>query len=202
VSVGDRTFPTWSFRNPLRRATAKPGRLLDFCGPATGETVADLGAGAGYFLEELRRRVGPSGRVYQVDIDPRALAAAQRLAESPEVAAPVEFVHASAASVPAIASSSVDYVLANGLLCCLVDKEGAVGEIWRILRPGGRALVTFQTLSRGWTARGRALRLTDARFADLIGAQPWIVVAGRRSLFRRAYRLTKPPAASSPTGGR
>lgn len=190
MATADRTFPTWSFRNPLRRAAVKPASLLEVCGPADGETVADLGAGSGYFLEELRRRIGPHGRVYEVDIDARALDLARRLLVP--AGAPVEFVHASAASVPEIPDGSVDFVLANGLLCCLVDKAGAVDEIWRVLRAGGRALVTFRTLAPGWTRRGRALRLTDEGFRALARRQPWVVTAGPRRRFDRIYRLDRP----------
>ncbi len=190
MAIADRTFPAWAFRSPLRRATVRPAVLLDFCGPKLGETVADLGAGSGFFLEELRRRIGPTGRVYAVDVDARALALGQRLL-TPD-GPPVEFVHASAASVPEIPDGSVDFALSNGLLCCLVDKAGAMDEMWRILKPGGRALVTFQTFTRGWTRRGRALRMTDDGFRRLVGHRAWAVSAGSPRRFHRTYRLDRP----------
>jgi ubiquinone/menaquinone biosynthesis C-methylase UbiE len=190
MAVGDRTFPLWSFRNPLRRAVVRPARLLEFCGPSPSETAADLGAGAGFFLDELRRRVGPAGRLFAVDVDGRALDLARHLLGGAEP--PVLFLHASAASVPQIPTGAVDFVLSNGLLCCLVDKAGALDEMWRILRPGGRALLTFQTLAVGWTRRGRALRLTDEQFRALAGRRPWHITAGPHRTFGRVYRMDRP----------
>ena len=189
--IADRTFPTWVFRSPLRRAMVRPAALLDFCGPTPGETVVDLGAGSGYFLDELTRRVGRTGRIYEVDVDARALALGQRLL--PAGGPSVDFVHASAASVRELPSGRADFVLAHGLLCCLVDKAGAMGEIWRVLRPGGRALVTFETLTPAWTRRGRALRLTDRRFRALVAEHPWRLTGGPRRRWSKVYRLDRPP---------
>jgi ubiquinone/menaquinone biosynthesis C-methylase UbiE len=192
LPITDRTFPPWVFHHPVRRLLTRAGPLVEFCGPRTGETVADLGAGGGYFLAELRRRVGPHSTIYEVDIDPAALDRARVAAKDAGGGSSTEFLCTSAASVPQIPDGSVDLVIANGLLCCLADKAGALEEAWRILKPGGRALVTFQTLSRGWTARGRALRLTDRQFVDLVRRRRGRVLEGRRRPFGRVYRLEKP----------
>ena len=193
MTVADRTFPSWSFHHPLRRLSRSPGTVLDPWGPRPGETVADLGAGGGYFLPELLRRIGSAGRVYAVDVDAEALALAREVVARLSVpVAAVEFVHASAASVPAVPSGSVDYALSNGLLCCLVAKHEAMEEMWRILRPGGRALVTFRTLNPGWSARGRALRLTGERFLQLLGERPWATAAMQRRWTGRSFALSKP----------
>ena len=190
--VRDRTLPTWYFDNPFRRWLTSPGRLLDVCGPERGNVVADLGAGGGFFLAELSRRVGPTGRIYAVDIDEAALSMARGIADDLGIAGRVEFVHASAASVPAIPSSSVEYVLSNGVLCCLAQKERAVGEMWRILKPGGRALVTFVTIGPRWTRRGKVLRTSDSRFRQLVSQHSWEVIPGRARPFSRRYILRKP----------
>lgn len=190
--IPDRTLPAWYFHSPVRRLLRKPGRLLDFFGPRRGDVVADLGAGGGFFLAELSRRVGPSGRIYVVDIDQAALDLARESVGSLGSSVPTEFVHASAASVPQIPVCGVDYVLSNGLLCCLVDKEHAIEELWRILKPGGRALVTFVTIGPRFTRRGRAVRLTGERFKELVGRRPWQLTVLRERLLTRWYALTKP----------
>lgn len=190
--VRDRTLPRWYFHNPLRRWLADPGRLLALCGPDQGSVVADLGAGGGFFFSELSRRIGATGRIYAVDIDERALSVARGIADDLEIADRVEFVHASAASVPTIPSSSVDYVLSHGVLCCLAEKERAVGEMWRMLRPGGRALVTFVTIGPRWTRRGSVLRTSDSRFRQLLSRRPWEVTPGPARPFSRRYILRKP----------
>lgn len=156
-----------------------------------GDVVADLGAGGGYFLAELGRRIGPSGRIYAVDIDQAALDVAQETSRSLPASVPTEFVRASAGSVPQIPSGSVDFVLTNGLLCCMVDKKSTIDEMWRILRPGGRALVTFVTIGPRFTARGRAVRMTDGGFRELLDTHPWRTTATGTGLLSRRYALTK-----------
>ncbi len=195
--IPDRTVPHWCFSNFLRRRLVRPERLLDFCGPKAEDVVADLGGGGGFFLSELTRRIGPSGRIYEVDIDESALSVAREAARALGVFDHVEFVRASAASIPSIPSAGVDYVLAHGLLCCLRDKEGAVREMGRILKPGGRALVTFVTIGPRWTARGRALRLSDGRFEGLIAGHSWELTRGRRGPFSRRFILKKPEAVTT-----
>ena len=189
--VSDRTLPGWYFHCPLRRLLGKPSRRLDYCGPAMGDVVADLGAGGGYFLAELGGRIGPSGRIYAVDVDQAALDVARGTSRFLPCPVPTEFVHASAGSVPQIPSGNVDFVLANGLLCCTVDKKSAIDEMWRILRPGGRALVTFVTIGPRFTARGRAVRMTDGGFRELLGTHPWWTTEVGASMLSRRYGLTK-----------
>jgi SAM-dependent methyltransferase len=170
MTIPDRTFPPSSFHRPVRRLFRRPAEVLDFWGPGPGETAVDYGAGGGYFLPELLRRIGPGGRVYAVDIDAAALAVARSVTDRlPTPRPPVEFLHRSAASVPAIPATSVDYALSNGLLCCMVAKAESMEELWRVLRPGGRALVTFRTLVLDPGARGRALRRTGEGFDALVG---------------------------------
>ena len=189
--VSDRTLPGWYFHCPLRELLGKPSRLLDGCGPARGDVVADLGAGGGYFLAELARRIGPSGRIVAVDVDQAALDVARATSRFLPSSVPTEFVRASAASVPQIPSGSVDFVLINGLLCCMVDKKSAIDEMWRILRPGGRALVTFVTIGPRFTARGRAVRMTDGRLRELLGTHPWRTSEVGAGMLSRRYALTK-----------
>ena len=59
-----------------------PGKALDVLGVRTGSTVADVGAGSGYFTVRLSDRVGPTGQVYAVDLQPRMLAILDRRLEA------------------------------------------------------------------------------------------------------------------------
>lgn len=63
----------WLTRSERVREEA-PDRALDAIGIARGSTVADIGAGVGYFTWRLAERVGPDGKVYANDIQPRMLA--------------------------------------------------------------------------------------------------------------------------------
>src|SRR5215217_5362141 len=62
----------WLVR-PEREAEEQPDAALDAIGIVKGSTAADIGAGAGYFTWRLAERVGPSGKVYGNDIEPRML---------------------------------------------------------------------------------------------------------------------------------
>src|SRR5437899_2347590 len=62
----------WLVR-PEREAEEAPDTALDAIGIARGSTVADVGAGVGYFTWRLAQRVGPAGKVYANDIQPAML---------------------------------------------------------------------------------------------------------------------------------
>ena len=62
----------WLVR-PEREAEEHPDEALDAIGVAAGSTVADIGAGAGYMTWRMAERVGPSGKVYANDIQPKML---------------------------------------------------------------------------------------------------------------------------------
>jgi len=62
----------WLVR-PEREAEEAPEEALDAIGISKGATVADIGAGVGYFTWRLAARVGPAGKVYAVDVQPGML---------------------------------------------------------------------------------------------------------------------------------
>lgn len=62
----------WLVRSE-RELEEEPDKALDSLDIVKGSTVADIGAGVGYFTERLARRVGPQGRVFATDIQPRML---------------------------------------------------------------------------------------------------------------------------------
>jgi len=62
----------WLVR-PEREAEEAPDQALDAMGISKGATVADIGAGVGYFTWRLAARVGPGGKVYAVDVQPGML---------------------------------------------------------------------------------------------------------------------------------
>lgn len=135
--VGDRRIPALIMDNPVRRLLA-PSRRLVSKYISGGEVVADLGCGPGFHAMEMARIVGPSGKVYAVDFDDKAIRKLREKAEGMGYSN-IETHVSSAADLGFILSSSVDFVLANGLLCCMVDHTGAVSGIKRILKPDGLA---------------------------------------------------------------
>jgi SAM-dependent methyltransferase len=61
------------FDSPGREDRLQINRVMDILGIASGKAVADIGAGSGWFTVRAARRVGPSGLVYAVDINPEAI---------------------------------------------------------------------------------------------------------------------------------
>src|SRR4051812_28363072 len=58
------------FEDPKRDEWQKPAEVVRALGLEPGARVADLGAGTGYFMPYLSRAVGPSGTVFEVDVEP------------------------------------------------------------------------------------------------------------------------------------
>ncbi len=191
----DRMCQAKALDNVFRRRFGPPSRLVDLLDVREGMTVADLGAGVGYYAPEVLRRIGTKGRLYLVDIDEENLAIARRrCGNDPRLTV----MTGTAAKVPGIPDSSVDRCLLSLVLCCLADKSGAIGETWRVLKPGGVAVATFPYRARRPPAKSRRLGLTREMFQELASGRPWTVEQLPGRLVRR-YRLRKPPtAAGSP----
>jgi arsenite methyltransferase len=104
-----------------------------------GEHVVDIGAGPGLLAVEMAAEVGPDGRVHAVEPSEsmRALAAART---RPPDAAVVEISAGSADALP-LPDASVDVAVSTQVLEYVADVPGALAEVHRVLRPGGRVLV-------------------------------------------------------------
>ncbi len=101
-----------------------------------GQTVLDLGSGAGMDSILAARRVGPSGKVIGVDVTEAMLDKAGRNASSLGLEN-VEFRRAEADSLP-VPDGAVDVVISNGVFNLCLDKMGVLAEVFRALKPGGR----------------------------------------------------------------
>jgi arsenite methyltransferase len=103
-----------------------------------GETVLDLGCGGGMDALIAARVVGPAGRVLAVDYSAPMVALARDNARAAGVAN-LRVEHAAIEELP-FATASVDVVQANGVFNLSPEKERALAETWRVLRPGGRLM--------------------------------------------------------------
>jgi arsenite methyltransferase len=104
--------------------------------PAPGETVLDLGCGAGFDLFQAAALVGATGRAIGVDMTPAMLGRAQ--ASAAEMGLGHVELHESLIESLPLADASVDVVISNGVLDLVPDKDAVLDEIDRVLRPGGR----------------------------------------------------------------
>ena len=146
--VRDRHFPPIIMDNGLRRLFFPPMNLVSKYVLA-GQVVADLGSGPGYFTLPIAKVVSGAsgtrneGRVYAVDFDAKSIEKLKKKAVKHGYAEIIEARVSSASNVDFIPSDSVDFVFANGLLCCMTDHLGAVGEINRILKSDGTAYLSI-----------------------------------------------------------
>ena len=104
-----------------------------------GETVLDLGSGAGLDAIIASWSSGPSGRVIGVDLNPSMCLKAQAHAEA--TGSVMECHEGRMESIP-LPSASVDVVISNGVINLSFQKRRVVEEVFRILRPGGRISIT------------------------------------------------------------
>lgn len=105
-----------------------------------GQTVLDLGSGAGADVLISAHRVGPRGRVIGLDMTPQMLDLARRNAAAAGVDN-VQFLEGYLEQIP-LPDDSVDVVLSNCVINLAADKTVVLTEAARVLRPGGRFAVS------------------------------------------------------------
>src|SRR3954453_19350818 len=105
-----------------------------------GETVLDLGSGAGGDVLISARRVGPTGKAIGLDMTDEMVALARKNAAEAG-AGNVEFVRGHIEDIP-LADASVDVVISNCVITLSGDKQAVLNETARVLRPGGRFAVS------------------------------------------------------------
>jgi SAM-dependent methyltransferase len=170
--------------SPIRRLLEDPSKLL---APYVGEgmTVLEPGPGMGFFTLELARRVGPSGRVVAVDVQPRMIEGLKRRAKRAGLA---ERVATRLAAPDSLGVSDlagmVDFALAYAVVHELPAANTFFAEVAAALRPGGTLLLAEPT---GHVSEQELeTELRDA-------AQAGLNVVGRPTLRRSRAALLKKP---------
>jgi ubiquinone/menaquinone biosynthesis C-methylase UbiE len=140
----DKHFPVWGHK--FSTLFSNPKKYCSYV--KKGHVVADLGCGPGFYTLALADCVGNEGKVHAVDSDEKVIQALKKKVEKGGHQN-IETYASSASELNFIKDGSVDFVLANGLLCSIAPKqlESAVREIKRILKPEGQA---YLSAAKGW----------------------------------------------------
>jgi SAM-dependent methyltransferase len=171
--------------------------------PPRGTRLIDIGCGPGTYARKIAL-LHPGLVAIGVDQSARQLRRARRHADRTG-ATNCRFQHGDAMALPFV-DSSVDAVVASRLLMVLADHEGALAEMYRILRPGGRCFIaeprpglwtripmTVMRMVGGFTGAG--LHETDDRaWGALLASQPWACV-DRSEDRRYRYAICERPVA-------
>jgi ubiquinone/menaquinone biosynthesis C-methylase UbiE len=200
-------------RDILRRRSL----VREALGASRGERILDVGCGPGFYVAELLEAVGETGSVVGIDNSPQMLAvAAQRVAGRPSAA----FHEADATSLP-VEDRGFDAALSVQVIEYVADADRALRELFRVLRPDGRAVVwdvDWSTISwhstdaermdralRAWDAhlahpalpRTLAARLRAVGFAD-VAAQGHVFATTDSSTMPTSARSSRSWSSSSP----
>jgi len=133
--------PAWLDRAPA-------GAVASFAGVGNphlrsaiqpGETVVDLGSGAGLDAIIASWSAGPTGKVIGVDLNPAMCLKIQ--AHAAESGVPMECRQGRMEDIP-LADGSADVVISNGVINLSFRKRKVIQELFRVLKPGGRLSVT------------------------------------------------------------
>jgi len=196
-------YVLYSFANTLNRLDVveserdqwqRPAEVLHALDLQTGNTVVDLGSGAGYFALKLSAAVGKQGRVLAVDLRKlslfflwsRALLRGQ---------SNIQVINGEEDN-PRLAAAAVDAVLICNTYHEFGNPEPIIGQVFRSLRPGGRLVVVDRAsrVTEAGNAHGKDLSVVedelrrkgfeivrrDARFIDPPGDDLWWLLVGRK----------------------
>jgi ubiquinone/menaquinone biosynthesis C-methylase UbiE len=148
----------WLVNNPIRRRYMRP--VLDRVGIRPGDRVLEVGPGPGAFTVDAARRVGPGGRIVAVDIQPEMIAQVEARVRGAKLSN-VEAHVASAYDLP-LDDDSVDRAFLVTVLPEIPDRDRALVELRRVLKPGSVLSITEEFLDPDYPFAFETVRLVEA----------------------------------------
>ena len=167
--------------------------ITQFIGPNLGETIVDVGTGAGFLAFGLADKVGKEGRVIGLDISKSAIRQArQRLAKENQCQA-LEFGVSDVYAIP-LEDDFADVVCCKSLIVGLDSRQKAIGEMTRITKHEGRVVVVEPAELVGLPSQ-----IKKAFYKAASGRNPFLNENKLRNLFQKAglknieTKRTEPP---------
>jgi SAM-dependent methyltransferase len=159
--------------NPRWNLNDFHARIAKLAAIGVGNRVLDLGCGRGNGLPHLLAGIGTSGEVIAADRDSPSLDAVRATYAAEIAKGLLSVVNLDVGRELPLASASFDCVVCQNVIECVADRNGLLSEIYRILRPGGSALIghhDFDGVLIASDDRDLTRRLVHG-YADL--TQPW-----------------------------
>jgi len=182
------------FDDPGRDAWQKPDAVIAALDVKQGMTVADLGAGTGYFSVRLAAAVGKTGRVLAIDVEPKLVDYMKERAAKAELAQLVAVL--APADDPKLPARGVDLVLIVDTWHHIDDRLHYLAKLAAGLKQGGRVAVVDFKKGDFPVGPPDAHKLTpDAVEAEFVGAG-WTLAKSWDALPYQYVRVFTPPAAS------
>jgi ubiquinone/menaquinone biosynthesis C-methylase UbiE len=198
LGAGCTTFKQCAYEGFGRDEDQQPARVIEALDIAPGDSVADLGAGSGYFTFRLAEATGPTGTVYAVDIDEEMLDLVMEEARERN-AANVERVLAEPED-PKLPDGEIDLVFTSNTYHHIGDREQYFARLKRDLSPRGRvAILDYDEDASGfvsWFGHTTERATVEAEMQRA----GYRLVAAPDFLEEQTF-LIFAPEASPPTGG-
>jgi len=146
----------------LRRKLQPPDKLIERSGIKQGMRVLEVGCGSGAFVTFVARVVGSRGRVYALDIQSAMLKQLGKKLTKPENQdiKNIEVIRASAYNLP-FENNSLDLAYLITVLQEIPDRQMALAEIKRVLKPGGILAVTELLPDPDYPLRSTTIRIGE-----------------------------------------
>lgn len=154
---------------PVALTFADPSVIVSQLQVELGGKVADFGCGSGFFSFEFAKRVGSEGVVYALDILPSALEAVASRAKSlnlPNIS--TKRVNLEKENGSGLAAQSIDWVIIKDILCQNKNKNIILGEVARVLKSGGHAVMMEWNPKDTLVGPDAALRISPDQLRTLV----------------------------------
>jgi len=139
--------------------------LLKELKPQKGMKVLDIGSGNGETVLTIAQKVGPTGKAVGVDFSPEGIALARKRAKEQKLENIAEFHQANAVELP-FPDNEFDAVVSECVVCLIQDKQQALNEKVRVLKPGGQVIMHDVVT---WAPMPQAMREDQKLYCSCVG---------------------------------